>query len=74
MSKKEKLSWELTNLWYIILSETTNYFLIMTRQQENEWERTFTANNMKKYTAAQLQTEVDNARAFCIEHKFFEAA
>ena len=73
MSKKEELSWQLTNLWYIILSETSNYFLMMTRQQENEWERTFTYNNMKKYTAAQLQTEVDNARAFCIKQKYFEA-
>ena len=25
MREKEKLSWELTNLWYIILSETSNY-------------------------------------------------
>lgn len=72
MSKKEELSWQLTKLWYIILSETSNYFLIMTRQQENEWERTFTYNNMKKYTAAQLQAEVDNARAFCVEQGFFK--
>lgn len=72
MSKKEELSWQLTNLWYIILSETSNYFLMMTRQQENEWERTFTYNNMKKYTADQLQTEVDNARAFCVEQGFFK--
>ena len=72
MSKKEELSWQLTNLWYIILSETSNYFLMMTRTQENEWERTFTYNNMKKYTAAQLQTEVDKARAFCIDKGFFK--
>ncbi len=74
MTKKEQLSWTLTNLWYIILSETTNYFLVMSRQEENEWERTFTRNSMKKYTAAQLEVEIANARAFCIAHKFFKEA
>ena len=72
MSNKERLSWELTKLWYIILSETTNCFIMMSKIEESEWERTFTYNNMRKYTAAQLQAEIDNARAFCIEHKYFD--
>ena len=72
MREKEKLSWELTNLWYIILSETSNYFIVMTKQQENEWYRTFTANNMKKYTAKQLQEEIDKARAFCAKQGYFK--
>ena len=72
MREKEKLSWELTNLWYIILSETSNYFFVMTKQQENEWYRTFTANNMKKYTAKQLQEEIDKARAFCAKQGYFK--
>ena len=72
MREKEKLSWELTNLWYIILSETSNYFIVMTKQQENEWERMFTANNMKKYTSKQLQEEIDKARAFCVKQGYFK--
>ena len=72
MREKEKLSWELTNLWYIILSETSNYFIVMTKQQENEWERTFTANNIKKYTAKQLQEAIDKARAFCVKQGYLK--
>ena len=72
MREKEKLSWELTNLWYIILSETSNYFIVMTKQQEIEWERTFTANNMKKYTSKQLQEEIGKARAFCVKQGYFK--
>lgn len=72
MREKEKLSWELTNLWYIILSETTNYFFVMTEQQEIEWKRTFTANNMKKYTSKQLQEEIGKARAFCAKQGYFK--
>ena len=45
---------------------------MMSKIEESEWERTFTYNNMRKYTAAQLQAEIDNARAFCKEHKYFE--
>lgn len=70
MREKEKLSWKLTNLWYIILSETSNYF--MTNQQEYEWMHTFTANNMKKYTSKQLQEEIDKARAFCVKQGYFK--
>ena len=72
MREKEKLSWKLTNLWYIILSETSNYFIVMTKQQEYEWMHTFTANNMKKYTAKQLKEEIDKARAFCAKQGYFK--
>lgn len=71
MTEKQKLAIELTILWYIILSETANYFLMMTNKEEREWEQNFTKNNMKKYTTSQLETEVKNARAFCINQGFF---
>ena len=44
----------------------------MTKQQEIEWEHTFTANNMKKYTSKQLQEEIDKARAFCVKQGYFK--
>ena len=44
----------------------------MGKQQEIEWERMFTANNMKKYTSKQLQEEIDKARAFCVKQGYFK--
>ena len=62
-SKKQDKAWELTRLWYIILNNTSNAFIAMTRKQEDEWERTFTANTMKKYTEKQIDEEIVKARA-----------
>lgn len=62
-SKKEEKAWELTRLWYVIISRTSNAFIAMTRKQEDEWERTFTANTMKNYTVQQIDEEIVKARA-----------
>lgn len=71
MTEKEKLAWELTRLWYIILSHYGQFWM-MSKREENEWEQTFTQNNMKKYTKTQLQTEVVKAREYCIQQKLFK--
>ena len=62
-SKKEEKAWELTRLWYVIISRTSNAFITMTPNQEDEWERTFTANTMKNYTVQQIDEEIVKARA-----------
>ena len=62
-SKKEEKAWELTRLWYVIISRTSNAFIAMSPKQEDEWERTFTANTIKKYTEKQIDEEIVKARA-----------
>ena len=63
-TKKEEKAWELTQLWYIILSHTTNVFTRMSKQKESEWEQTFTRNNYSRYTTAQLDAEIQSAREY----------
>ena len=62
-TNKEQKAWELTSLWYSILSETTNVFITMTKKQETEWESKFTYNNLSKYTCKELDAEIEYARA-----------
>lgn len=62
VTNKEMKAWELTRLWYCIISETSNAFITMSRQQEDEWERNFTYTNMKKYTERQLDAEIESAK------------
>ena len=62
-TKKQDKAWELTRLWYSILSETSNVFITMTKEQENNWEQEFTANTLKKYTEKQIDDFLVKARA-----------
>lgn len=63
ITKKQDKAWELTRLWYSILSKTSNVFIVMSRKQEDEWEREFTANTLKKYTEKQIDEFIVKARA-----------
>lgn len=60
--KKQDKAWELTRLWYTILSETSNVFITMTKEQENNWEQEFHANTMM-YTEEQIDALIGEAKA-----------
>ena len=63
-TKKEMLAMELTWTWYVVLSETSNAFLVMSKDEEDKWFQEFTDNTMRDYTAKQIQEEIVKARKY----------
>ena len=60
-TKKEMLAMELTWTWYIILSNNSNAFWMISKDEEEKWFQEFTKNTMRDYTAKQIEEEIKKA-------------